>query len=225
MARAWLGRLHLKRGRLTEAADLLAEADRILPANPTVLGLLGDVALRQGRLDEALTTYQRAYDASRNPAYVAAESRVLARKGDAAGSARALDRAIASLRRDLGSGEFGHRRDLAHFLLERGAKGDAQEALALLDKELVERADSETRDLHAWALACCGAFTQALREQQANLASGVRDAVVFARAAHVAELAGDAVAATRWRQQALATDLGYLADPAMLPDKPTRPAV
>jgi hypothetical protein len=45
-----------------------------------------------------------------------------------------------------GSGGFGHRRDLASLLLEKGRSQDVAEALALMQEEVKIRRDAVTLD-------------------------------------------------------------------------------
>jgi hypothetical protein len=60
--------------------------------------------------------------------------------------------AETELRRNVEGNALGHRRDLAHLLLERGAPDDVEEAVALMKTEAAQRRDAETLNLLAWAL-------------------------------------------------------------------------
>jgi tetratricopeptide (TPR) repeat protein len=213
LARAWLGRLHLKRGRVKDAADLLAEANRILPGNPVVLGLWGDWSFAQGLYKEAQDRYGQAFMANQGAIFVAAQARALAAAGDAAGATRLRDEAIANLRRDLAGNDFGHRRDLGRLLLETRQATADKEALTLLDAEVAARQDPETLELHAWALGRAGRFAEARTELDRATAHGFQDALVYARQAWVADHLHDATAAARWRARALQINADYAKEP------------
>jgi tetratricopeptide (TPR) repeat protein len=186
-ARAMLARFHLRRGRVGLARDLLVEAVRIHSHNAAALALLGDVELLRGARDEAVRRYEEAFHASGgDPAYVVKVARA---KKDAA----LLARAESTLRDRVAKGPGGHRRTLAELLLlDRGAAG---EALGLLLEEAETRRDAETLGLLSEALLRSGRARDARAVVREALATGVRSAPLYARAASVERQLGNAARA------------------------------
>ncbi|MGH8631622.1 MAG: tetratricopeptide repeat protein, partial [Burkholderiales bacterium] len=149
-ARTLLGRLHYQRGRLQEARRLYLEALRILPQYPLALLHLAELEMRWGQYRSAedhLTQVVNITRASPN-VYDHAVLRGLARvkelQGDRQRAAHFWDEAEARLRQDVASGQFGHRRELARLLLERGRREDLSETLRLMKAEARVRRDAET---------------------------------------------------------------------------------
>lgn len=190
-ARTLLGRLHYRHGRLRRAAELYREALAILPQYPLALVNLAELETRQGRYHlalEHLTQVVTVTKASPN-VYDHLVLRGLARLADLQGGharAEALwHEAEARLRQDAASGQFGHRRELARLLLERGRAADSGEAASLMEAEARVRRDAETLEVLAWALARSGRLPEAEQIVQEALRTGVRDARLFYRAARI----------------------------------------
>lgn len=145
---AWLrsvwARFHLRRGELRLARGLLREALRIRPDYPLALGLMGDLEFEQGHGCTAEFYFSEAYRVSGLPLYLAGQARASLALGKIAVAEELWDRAEAMLRESLSQGEFGHRRELASLLLERGRASDLSEALTLAHEELRLRRDFET---------------------------------------------------------------------------------
>jgi tetratricopeptide (TPR) repeat protein len=125
-------------------------------------------------------------------------ARVKALSGDQAGAKEWRDKAEARLREDLSS--FGHQRELARLLLERGSSKDVAEALALMQMEVrvspkndryASRRDAETLDTLAWALSLSGRWQEARAAMQEALRSGIRDAGLFYRAGVIEQALGN----------------------------------
>jgi tetratricopeptide (TPR) repeat protein len=144
---AWLrsmwARLSLRRGRPDEAEDLLSEALRIRPLFPLALGLLGDLHLDQGRLDEADRAYADAYTASGDPVFLARRARA---NPAAAGALRAAaERAMRE--------SADHPLALANLLLDKGGADAVREALSIAEAEARIRRNVETLETLARARA------------------------------------------------------------------------
>ncbi|MDB5095912.1 MAG: Tetratricopeptide 2 repeat-containing protein [Cyanobacteria bacterium RYN_339] len=193
-ARAWLGRLHARHGRLAMAQDLYVEALRIAPDHAQTLGLLADAEQRLGLADAARIHYLRAKDLGLGaPALV--------------GLGRAPE-ARATLQREIAEGGFGHRRELATLLL---ADGQAAEALALMEKEVKLRHDAPTLAAYARALLAVGRKAEARHAVARALATGVEDAALQQAAAAIALALGDDQAAAAHIREMRRIDPGFRA--------------
>ncbi len=187
-ARALLGRLHLRHGRVEEARELLVESMRIHPESALALGLLAQVEERCGEAVDAERHYTEAYRQSGDAMWLARKARV---KGDA----KLLAEAERLLRAD-GS----HRRPLAEVLLERGAH---EEALALMMEESKARRDWETLEVLARALLAAGRAREAQSVVREALRSGVEDEGLWRTAAAVERALG-----VEWRARVYERMLG-----------------
>jgi tetratricopeptide (TPR) repeat protein len=167
-ARTMLARFHARRGRTDDAQDLLREAIRIHPQNHVALALLGDIVRPDSPID-AERHYTSALQASGGePAY-------LMKKG-------LREQAEKMLRDELATSTFGHRRTLAELLLQTGRN---DEALALMLEESKNRRDVETLELLADALLRSGRAKDAQTVLREALATGVKSASLWTRAAAV----------------------------------------
>ncbi|MEG4277486.1 hypothetical protein QUA62_08395 [Microcoleus sp. MON1_C1] len=197
-ARSLLGRFYARRGQFVQAKALFLEALRLVPRYPLALIYLADLETRQGNYREAEGYYSKvsAYSAGVETVFDRIVDRGMARvkdlQGDANESRRLRDKAEAGLRQEQvsGSGGFGHRRDLASLLLEKGRSQDVTEALALMQEEVKIRRDAVTLDTLAWALSSAGEWQKADRVMAEIVRSGIRDAGMFYRAGAIARTLG-----------------------------------
>ncbi|HLE78145.1 MAG TPA: tetratricopeptide repeat protein [bacterium] len=206
------GRFYYQRGRLDLARELYLEALRILPQYPLALVNLAELELRQGKYraaEDHLTRVVTLTAASPN-VYDHVVLRGLARshelRGDRSGARRFWETAESRLRRDVTSGAFGHRRELAILLLSRDPARNAAEALSLLREELQVRRDPDTLDAYAWALMQTGRWEEASAAMRDALAGGIREARLFYRAALIERHLGHTDAAQRLFALAAHTD-------------------
>jgi tetratricopeptide (TPR) repeat protein len=144
---AWMrsmwARHALRRGRTGDAEDLLREALRIRPLLPLALGLLGDLELGRGRLEEADRAYGDAFRASGDPVFLARRARANPR---AAGELRAAaERAMRE--------SSDHPLALAGLLLDKGGGDAVKEALAIVEAKARVRQNAETLETLARARA------------------------------------------------------------------------
>ncbi len=204
LARAYLGRFHARHGRLDVARGLYREALRILPQHPLTLVQLAEVEARVGDYTAAARHYAEVVDVSSaspnvfDHVVLRGLGRMRALRGDAAGADALWDHAEARLRRDVGTSAFGHRRELARLLLERGRASDDGEAIVLMQQEVRSRRDAETLDTYAWALSRRRQWSAARDAMQEALRWGVRDAGLYYRAGTIAQALGDGDAARRF---------------------------
>ncbi|MEG3930237.1 hypothetical protein QT990_02965 [Microcoleus sp. T3_B1] len=195
-ARSLLGRFYARRGQFVQAKALFLEALRLVPRYPLALIYLADLETRQGNYREAEGYYSKvsAYSGGVATLFDRIVDRGMARvkdlQGDAIESRRLRDKAEAGLRQEQVSGGFGHRRDLASLLLEKGRSQDVAEALALMQEEVKIRRDAVTLDTLAWALSASGEWQKADRVMAEIVRSGIRDAGMFYRAGAIARTLG-----------------------------------
>jgi len=197
-ARSLLGRFYARRGQFVQAKALFLEALRLVPRYPLALIYLADLETRQGNYREAEANYSKvsAYSGGAATVFDRLVDRGMARvkdlQGNAIESRRLRDKAEAGLRQEQvsGSGGFGHRRDLASLLLEKGRSQDVAEALALMQEEVKIRRDAVTLDTLAWALSSAGEWQKADRVMAEIVRSGIRDAGIFYRAGAIARTLG-----------------------------------
>jgi tetratricopeptide (TPR) repeat protein len=216
--RTLLGRFYYKRGQLQQAEELYRSALQILPKYPPALLNLAELSVRQWQADCTQTVYQNRaielYDrffltTQRSPTiYDHVALRGLARvqklKGDTTQSTQTWERAVARLRTDLGG--FGHRRELAQLLLERGQGNDKAEALTLMQAEIKIRQDPETWDTLAAAYLQIGQLKRAQQAIDTALKSGIKDPAITDRAALIAQSRGQLAQAQKYRQQVKSID-------------------
>ncbi|MEG4577327.1 hypothetical protein QUA56_32345 [Microcoleus sp. N3A4] len=195
-ARSLLGRFYARRGQFVQAKALFLEALRLVPRYPLALIYLADLETRQGNYREAEGYYSKvsAYSGGVATVFDRIVDRGMARvkefEGDAIESRRLRDKAEAGLRQEQVSGGFGHRRDLASLLLEKGRSQDVAEALLLMQEEVKIRRDAVTLDIYAWALSSAGEWQKADRVMVEIMRSGIRDAGMFYRAGAIARTLG-----------------------------------
>lgn len=202
--RALWARFLLRRGELDGARRLLDEALRIVPELPLAVAYQGELALRAGHPDEASAKYEQAFAASRQVRYLIEQARAQEIAGDrtAADALRAQVEQI--VRRELGEGGLGHRLDLVEVLVDRGAQ--LAEAAALATEEVAKRPSADARYQLARALARSGKVAEALAQLDSALATGARDARLYALAAQLEQQRGDAARAATLRGEAARID-------------------
>ncbi len=213
---AWVrtlyGRLHYQRGRLVLAEQLYREALRILPQYPLALVNLAELEIRLGRYKAAedhltqVVTITRASPNTFDHVILRGLARLKELQGDPQSARRFWDDAEARLRRDVTSGKFGHRRELARLLLERARPADVEEALSLMEAELRVRRDAETFDTLAWVLSRSGRWREAQEAMREALRWGIRDARMFYRAALIEQALGRRAQALIYLASVMQTD-------------------
>ena len=216
-ARSLLGRFYTRRGQLTQAKALFLEALRLVPRYPLALIYLADLEVRSGNYREAENYYNKvsAYSGGAATVYDRLVDRGMARvkqlQGDAIASRKLLDKAEAGLRQEQvsGTGGFGHRRDLASLLLEKGRSQDVAEALVLMKQEVKIRRDAATLDTLAWALSSAGEWQKADDVMAQIVRSGIGDAGMFDRAGAIAHKLGKNTESRAYFQKAKEIDPSF----------------
>lgn len=177
--RVFLGRFYAQRGDYKAAQALYGEALKIVPNHPLAHLQLAELATVQGQ-------YRRAkyhYHAVGGPTALHGLARIEALRGRTA--TEVWEIAETELRRNVEGNALGHRRDLAHLLLERGSPDDVAEAVALMETEGANRRDAKTLDFLAWALLAAGRLPEAQQTIQEALTQGVRSAAIAYRAGEI----------------------------------------
>jgi tetratricopeptide (TPR) repeat protein len=211
--RTMLGRFYYERGQLQKARDLYQEALTILPEYPLALLNLAQLDMREQDYQRAAARYAQlaALDPSRGTTFAPLVLRGQARSQQAMGDRQAATaswtQAETLLRQSFtGPFAFGHRRDLARLLLERGRSEDVAEAVSLMQAEVKIRQDADTLDTLAWALLQSGQAQPAQTAIQSAIALGTRSAGIFDRAAQIERALGHAAQAQTYQKQAQEID-------------------
>ncbi|MFE1745997.1 tetratricopeptide repeat protein [Coleofasciculus sp. H7-2] len=209
--RTMLGRFYFKRGNHKLAKELYQEALRIVPRYPLGLVNLAELETRLGEYRAAERHYSQVFV---SPNYqnvfdhVALQgmARVKHLQGDESGAMELWDKAEALIRQHQNLTSFGHKRELARLLLERGRSEDLPEALSLMQAEVSIRQDADTLDTLAWALCRSGRWREAQQVLQKALSRGTRDAGIFARAGTIEQALGNKSQAIAYFQKAQEID-------------------
>ncbi len=209
-ARTLLGRLYLKRGQIKLAEGLYKEALRVLPQySPAVLNL-AELEVRRGDYQAAEKLYSQFFITSQRAPTVydhimlRGMARVKDLQGNSSEAQKWRSKAETRLRQDLTS--FGHKRELARLLIEKGREQDLVEALSLMQSDLQNRHDAETFDTLAWAFSSLGRWGEAQQAMKEAMKSGIRDAGMFYRAGTIEQNLGNQATATAFFKQAQETD-------------------
>jgi tetratricopeptide (TPR) repeat protein len=193
--RTFLGRLYAEQGQGETARQLYLEALKIVPNYPPARLQLAQLETRLGHYRTAKRHYaELATVKALEGKALQGIARIHALQSKAAEAD--WQRAEAALRSQIDQNALGHRRDLAHLLLERGREQDLPEALALLQTETQNRRDADTLDLLAWALLRSGRPLEAQSIIREALGQGIQNAGIFYRAAEI-ETALDNAAQTK----------------------------
>jgi tetratricopeptide (TPR) repeat protein len=216
--RTQLGKLHARHGRVSEAETLYNEALRIASDYALAQLSLADLNVKTGDYKTAIHLYQdvldRAKDSSTVFDHVALQGlwRAKTLQADRAGAVDVLAKAEIVLRQDAYSNAFGHPRELARLLLERGNEKDLPEAFSLLQTELSNRRDPVTLELTAWVFMKLNQYEDARTMIQEAMAHGFQDAGLYYRAGVIEEQLGEAEKAETYFNQALTIDPTFNAE-------------
>lgn len=177
--RVFLGRFYAQRGDYKAAQALYSEALKIVPNHPLAHLQLAELATVQGQYRRAKHHYHEVG----GPTALHGLARIEALRRRTA--TEDWNVAETELRRNVEGNALGHRRDLAHLLLERGAPDDVEEAVALMETEAANRRDARTLDVLAWALLEAGRLPEAQQVIREALDQGIRNAGIAYRAGEI----------------------------------------
>lgn len=210
--RSQLGKLHARHGQIKEAEMLFNEALRIASDYALVHLSLADLKLKTGDYKTASKLYQKVLERAKDSAtafdHVALQGlwQATILQGDELGAADIWNQAERILRQDAYSNAFGHPRELARLLLERGHIKDLPEAFSLLQRELSNRRDPVTLELTAWVFMRMNQYEDAKVMIQEALSQGYQDAGLYHRAGVIEEKLGNTEQAKTYFSQALTID-------------------
>ncbi len=221
--RTLLGRFYYKRGQLQQAEELYQSALEILPKYPPALLNMAELSVRRWQADPTQTQYQQSAIALYDRFFLTNQqaptiydhvalrglARVQRLQGDTAKADATWARAVSRLRSDLSG--FGHRRELAQLLLERGHTEDLTQALTLMQAEIKIRQDSETWDTLAAAYLRLGKLAQAQQAIETALKSGILDPAITDRSAVIAQARGQSAQAQLDRERVKSIDPTFAA--------------
>ncbi|WP_309740222.1 hypothetical protein [Chamaesiphon sp. OTE_20_metabat_361] len=216
--RTLLGRFYYKRGQLQQAEELYTSALEILPKYPPALLNMAELSVRQWQADPTQTQYQQRAIALYDRFFLSNQqtpttydhialrglARVQRLQGDPTQASQTWGRAVARLRSDLSG--FGHRRELAQLLLERGQTEDLAQALTLMQTEIKIRQDPETWDTLAAVYQRMGKLAAAQQAIETALKSGIKDPAVIDRAAAIAQARGHLASVQMYRERVKSID-------------------
>ena len=206
--RALWGQFLIRRGELAGARLVIDEALRLAPGHPLALQQDGELLLRTGHTKEARARFEQAFAASRQVRYLIDQARALDVAGDRPGADALRGQVEKLVRPELSEGGLGHRLDLAEVLIDRGAPADLDEAMALAREEVSRRPSAPARFQLARALARTGNPGEALRQVQAALALGAREAQIYELASRLEQRRGNAARSALYAREAARLDPG-----------------
>ena len=179
-ARAWyaaqLGELHLRRGRVDDAAREFRRAAFLFPNYPHAMIGLGKVKLAAGDRGGALELLLEQLKRTPTLDLAARIGDLYADRGDRTESER-----YYQLAEDLaGPAAAQTEANLALFLAEHGRK--LKMAISIAEAVAAQRADIFTEDALAWAYYKAGRIREAAAASQRALRTGTRDVRILAHA-------------------------------------------
>lgn len=148
-ARAILGEIEAKRGRLDEARRQYKWALYKQPDHPLAVEFLADLDQWQGNLAEAEAAYRKLLAVKPDPKYKTSLAGLLERKGQKEEAARLRNEARRFYEWSVGTGNEGYLRPLATMKL---AAGEYQEAAELATRDIALRPTPESRALYTGIL-------------------------------------------------------------------------
>jgi tetratricopeptide (TPR) repeat protein len=210
--RTQLGRLHARRGRNRDAETLYREALRIASDYALAQLSLAELKVKTGDYKTATTLYQDVLDRAKESStvfdHVALQGlwRASVLQGDTRKADEVWTKAETIIRTDVYSGSFGHPRELARLLLERGDANDTPEITTLVQTERALRRDPTTLDIAAWSFMRLGQYDNAKGVLQEALAQGFQDAGLYYRAGVIEEKLKNPDGAKNYFEKALSID-------------------
>jgi tetratricopeptide (TPR) repeat protein len=211
LAETLLGRHYYYRGDLAQAAARYQAALTAAPDYPLAILSLAALATRQGDYAAADRYYQDLLAKAPEGAYVY-DHKIVSGQARVARLQGKSNLTLLNQIEEMVSGDtnaFGHRRELAHVLLERNQKNDRQMALQLMETEIQNRQDSPTLAVYAQALAANGKLEAARAAWKQIMMSGVKNPGMYWQAAQVEMELGDRAQAELYRSQARKIDPNF----------------
>lgn len=201
--RVQLGNLYFGRGDLAGAETQYAAALRVYPGYLYALAGLGGVRGAQGRFDDAIPLYEKSLAVIPLPVVAEALGDLYLRLGRREEAEREFS-LVEYIGRLTQLNRAVYNRDLAYFYADHQRHLD--QAVALAEREAMQRHDVYTDDTLAWADFQVGRYVEADRVMARALSLGTRDALLLYHAGMIARGLGDHPRAARYLEQALRTN-------------------
>ncbi len=204
---ALLGNLLVYSGDLAGAAAAYATGLALVPDHPPSLAGQGRLAVGAGRLDDAITHFERAAAIVPLPEYVIALGDAQFASGDTAAAARSYDLARAEIQLFRAAGVIV---DVDLALLEAD-HGDPAASLRYAVTAHDATPTVRAADAVGWALHRLGRASEAVKFAAEALRLGSIDPILRFHAGAIEAAAGDVRTARRDLEMALAIDPGFSA--------------
>lgn len=196
-----VGTLSLASGTPEAAAGWFDRALDAWPESHLALAGRARAAAALGDGDAAIEGYRAAIAVAPQPEALTALGDLLALRGEEAAAEQQYATVLAIARLQGGNGLVYNRQQVL-FAVDHGR--DVEAALELAELELADRRDAYGLDAYAWALLAGGRAAEADAAMAEALETGIRDAMLLFHAGEIKAALGDAAAARRLLEDALA---------------------
>ena len=190
--RAWVlthvAHLHLSRGELDAAEQVLEQALTLFPGYHYALAKLAEVRSQQGRFDDTVDLYRQHYETAPHPENLFYLAGALEKAGQAEEAEQAY-REFEKLGRVEMQSADNCNRDLVRYYTDHADR--PAEAVRIAELEIKRRQDIFTLDALAWALHVNGDDTAAAEHINRALSTGMRNADLLLHAAEIHAALGD----------------------------------
>jgi tetratricopeptide (TPR) repeat protein len=203
--RVYLGLELMKAGKRVEGEREFDIALEIFPNYHLALSAKGRARAAAGDFDNAIEYYKRAQERVPLPEVVIALGDIYTKLGRTADAARQYE--LVEFIERTGAASSTYSRQLALFWADHDMKLD--EALEIMQRERVARADIYTSDALAWCLYKKGRITEARESLEQAMRLGTRDGRIFYHAGMIYDALGERCLATKYLKLALDTDPSF----------------
>jgi tetratricopeptide (TPR) repeat protein len=189
---AWVelqrGLLDVAHGRYESAWAHYERADKAYSGYWLVAEHMAKLLGAQGKTDEAIALYEKVLACAPRPEFQQALGNLYVTMGEPELAKPWHEQALTAYLESTQCGDVHYLHHLADFYAD--VREDGAEAVRWARKDLELRPNPSARAALAWGLYRDGQFTEALGVMQQALASDVKDAGMFLRAATIYEAAG-----------------------------------
>ncbi|HMG33659.1 MAG TPA: hypothetical protein VKM94_06970 [Blastocatellia bacterium] len=184
---AWVelqrGLLHLSRGRHEYARVHYERADRAYPGYWLVCEHIAELTGAEGGYADAATMYEEIVETVPRPEFQQALGELLLLMGESEKAEWFFVKAVTAYLESARRGCVHYYHHLADFFAD--VREDGEEAVKWARRDLGLRENFSTQAALAWALYRDGRFEEAWASISKSIASGVKDARIFSRAASI----------------------------------------
>ena len=184
-----LGTIHAAIGDYDSAIIEYEEGLKQNPDSATILAGLAEATVAKGRVDDAVTFYERSLELDRNPVTLGQLASTMLRLGDRKRSKVLIDEAADLFAAQQETSGDVHVRERALFLLQHNR--DLPLALELTTRDLELRQDVFSHSAHAWALIRNNQLALSAEHAAQATTLPVPDALLWYRAGVIADQAGE----------------------------------